>query len=321
MKLFSKDNAVELVRSGLSGGRLSHAYLLHGDHGVGKKTLAMYMAAQMLCEQGSGVPCGKCKSCRMMSNGAHPDLITVAPSGKSGNYLADDLRAIIPDASVVPNEGLRKIYFLPRIDKALPAAQNVLLKIVEEPPAHVVFIMTAESREMILKTILSRTVSLAVSEPKESECAEALREKGFTPEQYGPAVKIYGGNIGKCLEYLSGDEEAAKIPAAVRASAEALAAKDEFAFLSELTKLERDREGLLNTFAALKNVIRDAVAAKLGCEMYSLCRDTAEKLSGMFRQSALEKMYDDIAQAEIKISSNGSAQLCLGDLSGRLFRR
>ena len=90
---------------------------------------------QALCERATGVPCGECRSCRLIEQNIHPDVITVKPSGKSANYRVDDLRPIISDAYTASNEGGYKIYILPEIDKALPAAQNILLKIFEEPPA------------------------------------------------------------------------------------------------------------------------------------------------------------------------------------------
>lgn len=315
--LYSKDTAVTVIRRMVANDRLCHAFILCGEKGVGKKTLAKYMAAQILCERGTGIPCGECKSCRMIKNGAHPDFITVTPRGKTGNYLADDLRAVISDSSVAPNEGQKKIYFLPRIDKALPAAQNVLLKIVEEPPEHVCFIMTAETKEKILPTVLSRAIILNVPEPSEEECREALLKAGIPSESAESAIAVFGGNIGRCLEYL-GDDGAKKLPQAVGEITDCIISGDEYALLKSLTSLEGDRELCLDVLAALKSVIRDAIAQKLGGELYSVCRERAKKLSETVRRSSLRQMYDEITAAEAKINGNASALLCLSDLCGRL---
>lgn len=317
MRLYSKDNAVGLIRSMILRDRLSHAYILCGEKGIGKKTLAKYMAAQILCEKGSGEPCGVCKACRMLEIDGHPDFITVEASGKTGNYRADDLRPIISDASVLPNEGGIKLYFLPRIDKALAAAQNVLLKIIEEPPAHVVFIMTAESKERILPTVLSRAICINIAEPTADECRRALSKMGFAQAEIDSAVSLFGGNIGRCAEYIR-DDGAKKLPETVRSITENLVSGDEYGLLRALSSLEKDREMCLSALAELKNVIRDAVAAKVGGELGSLCRSDAEKLSQKLRLSHLEKMYDDIASAENKINGNSSMALTLGDLCGRL---
>lgn len=319
MTLYSKDGAVSLIRSAIRRDRLSHAYLLCGERGVGKRTAGKFMAAQILCECGSGDPCGICKSCRMISNSAHPDFIAVEPSGKSGNYLADDLRPIVSDASVSPNEGERKIYFLPNIDRALPAAQNVLLKIVEEPPAHVVFIMTAESREKILPTILSRTVSINIGEASKSEAVSALKESGISQSDAENAVGLFGGNIGKCLEYAQNSDDARRLADSVRAASSAIAAGDEYALLKELSSLEKDRELLANVLDGLRDVIRDAAAIKLGTGVSSLAKDSAEAISKKYRQSGLIRISDAIFTAGTRISQNASAPLCISDLCGRIF--
>ncbi len=315
--LYSKDSVVSMIKTMVSSDRLCHAFILCGERGVGKRTLGKYMAAQILCEGGTGLPCGKCKSCRMIKNDAHPDFMTAKASGKSGNYLADDLRAVISDANVAPNEGSRKIYFLPGIDKALPAAQNVLLKIVEEPPEHVCFIMTAESKDKILPTVLSRAIVLNIDVPSEEECLEALLSEGVGKNDADNAISIFGGNIGRCLEYLQ-DDEAKKLPQAVDEIMDCLISGDEYALLKSLSSLEKDRELCLDVLAALKTAIRDAAVQKLGGRLYSVCRDKAKALSGSVRKSALQQMYDDITSAETKINGNASPVLCLSDLCGRL---
>lgn len=320
MRLYSKDNASELIRSMILRGRLSHAYILCGEKGVGKAFLAKYIAAQILCENGSGEPCGICKACRMLAIDGHPDFITIVASGKTGNYRADDLRPIISDANVSPNEGEIKIYFLPRIDRALAAAQNVLLKIVEEPPPHVVFIMTAESKEKILPTVLSRAICINISEPAEDECRQALSEMGFSRDDIDGAVRLFGGNIGKCAEYIRGDESK-KLPEAVKTITEKILSGDEYGLLLALSLLEKDKELCLEALAALKDVIRDAVALKVGGDnssFCSICRDGAELIAKKLRLSSLEKMYDDLTSAENKINGNSSMALTIGSLCGRL---
>ena len=318
MKLYSKGGAVGLIRSMILHDRLSHAYIICGEKGVGKKTLAKYIAKQILCESESGEPCENCKSCRMIEHSAHPDFIAIEPSGKTGNYLSDDLRPIVADANTVPNEGKYKIYFLPSADKALPAAQNTLLKVIEEPPKHVIFIMTAESREKILSTILSRAISLNISEASKSECLSALTESGASEEEAKGAIAVFGGNIGKCLDYIN-DDGAKRLPAAVEEIVDALAKKDEYALLRAFSALDKDRELCLEALAGFKTVLRDASAIKLGGDTFSVCAGGAKKLSEKLRQSSIERIYDEVASAEGKIGGNASIQLTLSCLCGRII--
>lgn len=316
MTLYSKDNAVGLISNMIKADRLCHAFILCGERGVGKKTLAKQLAKQILCEKKNGSACGACNSCLSFERGLHHDFITVTPSGKRG-YLMNDLRPIVSDASVSPDFGEKKVYFIPGIDTAVTAAQNVLLKIVEEPPPHVVFIMTAESKEKVLPTILSRTVALNVSPASEDECLSALKEAGAEKGAAEKAVSLYGGNIGRCLEYIF-DEGAKKLPDTVAEISGTMLKRDEYALLNLLSSLEKDREFCSAVLNELKNVFRDAVTAKLGGELCSLCRSEAAEMSKKIRQPALESMYDSVADAERKINGNASAQITLSDLCGRL---
>lgn len=320
MTLYAKDGALKLIRSMIERDRLPHAFIIFGEKGVGKKTLAHEMARYILCMSRGGEPCGQCSACRMMDKNIHPDFIVKTPSGKSGNYLTDDLRGIVSDANVTPNEGEKKIYFLPNIDKALPDAQNMLLKIVEEPPRHVLFIMTAESKEMILPTILSRVISIGITEPSEDECLAALSERGVDRNAAEKAVSIFGGNIGRCVEYIENGGEVEYLNA-VKSVVDAMIKRDEFAMLAVLSGLDaqsKNRALILDVLAALKNVFRDISAEKLGARLCSVCRDEARVLAGNIRQSAVEKMYDAVTEAERKISGNASALLTLSDLCGKL---
>ncbi len=317
MKLYSKGHVTELIRSMIKNARLSHSFIICGDKGVGKKTLAMHIAAQVLCSDGQGDVCGVCKSCRMAKINAHPDLITLVPSGKSGNFRADDLRPLISDASITPNEGVYKVYILPLIDKALPAAQNTLLKIVEEPPANVIFIMTATSKEGILPTILSRSIVLNIGSATESECLEALIAEGYSEADAKKAIDSFGGNIGACLEFLSeGDSE---YPfEAVRNISAALISGDEYILAKELSKLDKDKAYATQTLGLLETVIRDAIMSKSGSKLISSCRNEAKTLGENIRQSGLIKMYEALGDAIRKINGNANMQLALNDLCCRL---
>lgn len=316
MKLYSKSHVTELISSMIAGSRLSHSFIICGDKGVGKRTLAMHMASQILCESASGEACGRCKSCLMAQNDAHPDLITIKPSGKSGNFRADDLRPIISDASITANEGVYKVYILPHIDKALAAAQNTLLKIVEEPPANVIFIMTATSKEGILQTILSRSIVLSIAEATEDECLKALIEHGHNELDAKRAIEAVGGNIGACLEYLS---DGSNYPFdAVKAVAKAIISGDEYLLAFELSKLDKDKAYAMQALSLLETVIRDALMSKSDSKLISSCKEEASILGEKIRQSGLIGMYEAIGETIRRINGNANTQLALSDLCCKL---
>ncbi|MCD7733114.1 MAG: AAA family ATPase [Oscillospiraceae bacterium] len=317
LKLYSKDNISGLVLSMRQRDRLCHSFLLVGDKGVGKKTAAKYMALEILCRSHGEVPCGKCKDCRTILNDAHPDVITVSASGKSGNYRADDLRPLISDAYIASNEGGYKIYILPDIDKALPAAQNTLLKIFEEPPDHVIIIMTAEKRENVLPTVRSRAIVINVPEASREDTIAALSERKISKEDAERAYGLLGGNIGACIEYLNGGSD--ELYLRVKSASEALVKSDEYALLKILN--EADRATATELATELSKVLSEAIKRKQGYEDVSFYANEARKLSETISGKALMTMYDRALEALQKLKGNASVGLTMADLCGKLVGR
>ena len=110
----------------------------------------------LLCESGGEKPCGHCRSCRMLKHNAHPDFIT-AKANENGNYQVETIRSLVSDAVIKPNEGRFKVYLIPDLDRSVSTSvqvQNILLKLIEEPPPHCIVILTAETKQTFLKTII-----------------------------------------------------------------------------------------------------------------------------------------------------------------------
>lgn len=316
LRLYGKDETVALVTSMLERGRLHHSFILVGEKGIGKKTLAMYLAKMILC-RGDNPPCGKCKSCIMCDSGGHPDICVLSPSGKSQNYRTDDLRFLVSDATTASNEGGYKVYIIPEIDRALPVAQNALLKVIEDPPADVVFIMTATSKEKLLPTVLSRAVVQALPVPSEGDCVNAIVDSGYSLEQAREAYNYFSGNIGACLNYLSGEGNTAVYEACERVLS-ALNAADEYLLLKELSGFDGDRQEAIEGIELLEEAIRDSVAAKHQLALTSPLKEQAKALARHTRTSGLERMYNDCKEAIIKIQGNASLTLTLADLACKL---
>lgn len=316
MKLYSKDRAVSLIASMIRRNRVCRSLILTGEKGVGKRTLALYMAMQLLCEEQNGIPCGVCKSCRMAQKNAHPDIIWVSPSGKSENFKVDDLRPIVSDASVAPNEGRLKIYIIPGIDKALPAAQNILLKIFEEPPEHVAFIMTAEASDRVLETIRSRAIVIDVPPADRESCLSALRDSGVPAEKAELAYSVCGGNIGRCLEHSSADDDGVLL--AVKAAASAIASGNEYSLGKSL--FLADREAAVRAMQELSELIADCCLIKQGAKPKSCFSQEAELIAKNVRLSGLSAMYESISEAIVKLRGNCSVQLTCQNLSAQLAR-
>ncbi len=145
---------------------LSHAYLMLAQPEPGYAA-ACALAQVMLCSAPdvSQRPCGRCRDCQKALKGIHPDIITVArqtdDKGKLKREIyVDQIRAVVADAVVLPNEAEHKVYIIRDADTMNAAAQNALLKILEEPPRFVSFILLAVSPAPLLETVRSRCVTL-----------------------------------------------------------------------------------------------------------------------------------------------------------------
>lgn len=142
--------------------RLSHAYIAASPNEAARSDEAMTLAAALMCESdGEARPCGHCAACRKTFAGIHPDIITVSPGldsqgRKRREMLVDTVRSIAAGAVVVPNEGRRKVYIIEDADTMNTQAQNALLKLLEEPPESVAFILCAANPALLLPTVRSR---------------------------------------------------------------------------------------------------------------------------------------------------------------------
>lgn len=169
----------EVSRSA-ENGNLSHGILIECENEETGAAFARFIASCLVC-RGEHKPCGVCHDCRKAENGGHPDIFeTDGIKGKSKSFTVDAVREIRANAFIVPNESDRKIYILKNGNNMNEQAQNALLKILEEPPSYVFFIIVASSKSAMLETVLSR-VSVYSLLSGENEAGEKEREivKGF----------------------------------------------------------------------------------------------------------------------------------------------
>ena len=160
------------------GQPILHAYILAAadERLRGEETLSL--AAAMLCTSDGARPCGVCRDCRKAEKGIHPDIITVArltdEKGKPRREIyVDQIRDVAADAVVLPNEAECKVYIIRDADTMNAAAQNALLKVLEEPPRFVSFLLVAASASALLETVRSRCVTVHVGGEDAAPSAEA----------------------------------------------------------------------------------------------------------------------------------------------------
>ncbi len=310
----------ELIASLISKGREPHSLIITGEHGQGRKTAAKYISQALLCEQQSGTPCGRCLACKKIKNGTHPDVMFLK-ANENGNYQVDTVREIVSDAIVSPNEGRFKVYIIPDFDKSRitgEQAQNILLKLIEEPPEHTVIILTADSKEAFLPTIISRALALSVVPCSVQECAEYLGTlQKYSYGEIGDAVSAIGGNIGKCIEYLEKENIFFAVKYA-RDICKALTDRNEYVLLMTLTECDCKKGLLRQTLECISGIARDSAVISMGGSATGCDKEGAMVLSGRLGAAGSQKMYEVICNYIKKLDSNCSKTLTVNALCADL---
>ena len=155
-EIIGHDQIKEHFQKAIEYNKVSHAYILTGEAGMGRKSLANAFALTLLCEKGKTEPCMECHACKQVLSGSHPDLIYVSHE-KPGTIGVDDIRKQINDTIMIrPYSSYYKIYIVDEAEKMTQQAQNALLKTIEEPPSYAVILLLTTNQEAFLPTILSR---------------------------------------------------------------------------------------------------------------------------------------------------------------------
>ncbi|MDH3627618.1 MAG: AAA family ATPase [Acidobacteriota bacterium] len=267
--ILGHERPIEVLTRLLNDGRLPHGVLLHGPSSIGKGLVARRLAASLLCTE-QPIRCGRCPSCHAFDVEGHPDLAIVSRMPKksaTGSTEEDDLRRdIVVDqiremtrlSGLAPRLGARRVFVIDPADAMNRAAQNALLKTLEEPPGNGVVILVAARPHLLLTTVRSRSFALGFASLATRDLSERLVERGIADDEAMPRAALAEGRAGLALELdvesaserraavleiletlLLGPEGIAELPAA----AVALAGKTETQWLENvdlLTGLLRD---------------------------------------------------------------------------------
>lgn len=181
--------------------KVSHAYILSGEKGCGKKLLADTFAEALQCETGGAEPCKKCHSCKQAESGNHPDIIHVTHEKPNSISVEDIREQLVNDVQIKPYSGQFKVYIVPDADKMTVQAQNALLKTIEEPPSYAVILLLANNASALLPTILSRCVMLSMKPVGDAQVKKYLMEHVQIPDyEADVCVAFAQGNIGKAVQ-------------------------------------------------------------------------------------------------------------------------
>ena len=288
-QVVGQEHVKDVLRGALEAGRVGHAYLFSGPRGVGKTTTARLIAMTANCQSAGKKPCGECESCRSVRSGSHPDVLEI---DAASNNSVDDVRDLREKVGLSAMRGGKKIYILDEAHMMSRAAFNALLKTLEEPPEHVIFILATTEPEKIIPTILSRCQHYRFRRLTAPEIAGKLAglvgQEGATaePDALNLIGRLADGAMRdgeSLLERMlasgqaitrSGVEAALGLPPSerVREMAQALANLDAGPLLSGAAALYRDGYAARTVVEGLVSALGEALHAELGLE--------GEKLDG-----------------------------------------
>ena len=238
--------------------KVFHAILLEGEKGLGKKTLANIIAQTAVCSHPeAGLACEICSNCKKVQKGIHPDVIYPEKTGVLQGYSIATVRKIRADAYIAANEARRKVYIFSEVDNMGIPAQNALLKVLEEPPENVIFILTCTNSANVLPTIRSRTQQMALKSTSQQELHKYLLKK-FPNENLNEIWQISKGNIGIALDLitLSDWNKTVDITKKIALS---LGSSSEFELLTLLAQVSNNKKDFTSMLSFFSSMLRDAM--------------------------------------------------------------
>lgn len=294
--LISNETLCEKVLSQIENDRLPHAVIIEGEKGLGRHIFAKFLSLAVLCSE-NRKPCYKCQSCHLGEVGSHPDITVVAPEDKKKNIAVGQIRELRQSAFVKPHFSNRRVFIIDKAETMNLQSQNTLLKILEEPPYGVYFILITESAKALLETVLSRCVIFKLSTPTKSEGFNWINDN-IKPKRDAELIKRAldesKGNIGRAVELLR--KRNADSPEAIaKEFSKLLFSGDEYSMLLMLSNFEKDRpkaDVFLASFkyeiaSLLRENYNDIQKSKLLSDLYSLCDGFALSLKSNINLSLL----------------------------------
>lgn len=269
-----------------AAGRLPQSVLLTGGTGKLRESAAKELAMAALCgAPAAEAPCGRCSNCVKVKAGSHPDLITLLPAEDKKTVSVRTVHArVLGDLWVAPNEAENKVYLFPDAGELSPVIQNALLKSLEEPPPFVMFLLTADRRESLLDTVISR-------------CTEFYLGDAGTEER---------------------KKEAALAAETAAGLARAFADGDAYGIMAKTAPMLKNRALMKKTAEALTLIVRDALVCGSGAAALSGFPQEAALLHARCDTKTLLGVKDAMEDVRRRAEANANENLLLSTFSASL---
>lgn len=306
---------IQHIRNSIKMNKVSHAYLIEGERGMGKNLITEAFAKTLQCEAGNDEPCEICTSCKLFDSLNHPDIRYVQTSKKTGIGVDDIREQINSDIHIKPYRYPYKIYIIDEGDTMTQQAQNALLKTLEEPPHYAIIMIIADNSSRFLPTILSRCVTLSLKAISEDKIKIYLMDKeGLSDIQAHMYASLSRGNIGKAKTFLQ-SLEFEEIRHDMIKAIEFVINNDDLGILDIVRKINEYKENADMFLELMLTWLRDIMIIKeIPDEKYIIHKDkykTLLKHGELLSYNRISTLLDRIEEVQKHLKVNVNYQLSL----------
>jgi len=312
-EIIGYNGIIDSLKSSILSQRVSHAYIFDGQAGMGKTMLAKAFSKTVQCEAGGADACGQCVSCRAFESGNHPDVFYVSSDKKS--IGVDDIREqVITPMETRPYRYRYKVFIIGKADTMTTAAQNALLKTIEEPAPFGLFLLLSENYNAFLPTVISRCIIFRLKPLPEEDVIGYLSQRDISEEQARFYSAFSQGNIGKAM-CLASSQAFTEMRETVISLAQALRRLDIPDLFSRFHIFETYKDDIQELLDLFMLWYRDVIIMKETNSPSLLFQQ--DKKNEIYAEaqatdlSFLYKKFDAIWQAKRNLKQNGNFQLTL----------
>ena len=312
--LAGQGGLVESLQQAIKSHRVAHAYLVSGEAGSGKKTLALAFAQALLCQEQTATVCGVCSNCRRIEQGTHPDVAVIEPQG--GRIRIDEIRTLKDRFALQAYGGSWKVGIIIDAETMTDAAANSLLKLLEEPFGQAVLILLSSSPSKLLPTIVSRCQVVKMQRLSRTQIAAYLEEEEEIPAETALVVAgLADGRLGRAMEVASPKS------LAWRERVLAVLAHEDGRGLEALrlaAELDDEPEAIELAFEVMGSWFRDMLLAATGCPQELIVNQDyfafLSKEGKLYNEHAYHSAIYQIEDTLRAIRANANRRLALDTL-------
>ena len=310
-------NIIQYIENAVKTDKVSHAYILNGKKGSGKRLLANLFAMSLQCQNRDedGDACGKCQSCKQAASNNQPDIIRVTHE-KPNTISVEDIRGQLNgDIQIKPYSSPYKIYIVDEAEKLSPQAQNALLKTIEEPPEYAVILLLTSNIDSLLPTIRSRCVRLDLKVVDDGLVKKYLMEHLQVPDYQAEIDASYAqGSIGKAKEAATSQEFADMTANALKILKYANS-MEVYELTEAIKTLTADKNNINDYLDIFQFWFRDVLMFKATREIDNL---VFKQEINFIREQASERSYENIEKilealekTKVRLRANVNLELAL----------